>query len=464
MYQIDFKHPSHAYFMGIGGISMSGFARLFHSMGFTVSGSDVYETPVTDQLEALGIHIVYEQIRENITKNIDFIVYTAAIHPDNPEYAAAVELGIPMIDRAQMEGQVMKNYACAIAVSGTHGKTTATSMLSHILLSAQLDPTISVGGMLRAIGGNMRIGSSQYFLTEACEYTNSFLKFAPRIGVILNIEEDHMDFFKDLDDIRHSFRRFAELLPEHGQLIIHGNIENLSEITDGLKCKITTYGILEQNKCLDVTAEKISYDEMGCASYELIVSGENRGSIHLSVPGLHNVENSLAAIGAALACPDISIEAIQQGLLEFHGTDRRFEKKGTVAGVTIIDDYAHHPTEIAATLKVAEQYPHKHLWLVFQPHTYTRTKAFLQDFANVLCGAEHVILADIYAAREIDTKEVSSLDIKEQMEKSGKKNVYYFPSFGEIEDFLLQNCTAGDLVITMGAGNVVEIGEDLLGL
>lgn len=446
--------------MGIGGISMSGFAELLHSIGFTVSGSDTLESKITEHLESLGIHIVYEQVRENITKNIDLVVYTAAIHPDNPEFMAAKELGIPMMDRAEMVGQVMKNYKDAIAVSGTHGKTTTTSMISHILMAADLDPTISVGGILKAIHGNMRIGTSEHFVTEACEYTNSFLKFSPRIGIILNIEEDHMDFFKDINDIRHSFHQFALLLPKDGCLIINGNIDRLEEITEGIACPYITYGVGEKD--YNYTAEHITFDDMGCASYDLIINGRIEERIVLSVPGLHNVENSLAAIalGKQLFLPIIKI---QQGLLEFHGTDRRFEYKGTVGGVTIIDDYAHHPTEIEASLHVSQKYPHKHLWCVFQPHTYTRTKAFLKDFAKALSLAEHVILADIYAAREINTGEISSLDLKRELEALGT-NVSYFPSFGEIEDYLLENCTEGDLILTMGAGNVVEIGEDLLGI
>lgn len=460
MYQIDFKHPNHVYFMGIGGISMSGFAELLYSIGFTVSGSDSMESKITDHLESLGIQIAYGQVRENITENIDLVVYTAAIHPDNPEFMAAKELGIPMMDRAEMIGQVMKNYKDAIAVSGTHGKTTTTSMISHILMSAELDPTISVGGILKAINGNMRIGKSEHFVTEACEYTNSFLKFSPKIGIILNIEEDHMDFFKDINDIRNSFHKFALLLPENGRLIINGNIDRLEEITDGIACPYITYGI--GDKDYNYTAENITFDELGCASYDLVINNRIEERIVLSVPGIHNAENSLAAIALAKHL-FLHIPEIQKGLSEFHGTDRRFEYKGTVGGVTIIDDYAHHPTEIEASLQVSQKYPHKHLWCVFQPHTYTRTKAFLKDFAKALSMAEHVILADIYAAREINTGEISSLDLKRELEALGS-SVYYFPSFGEIEDFLLENCTADDLVITMGAGNVVEIGEDLLGI
>lgn len=460
MYQIDFNHPNHVYFMGIGGISMSGFAELLHSIGFTVSGSDVLESKITEHLENLGIHIVYQQVRENITNDIDLVVYTAAIHPDHPEFLAAKELGIPMMDRAEMVGQVMKNYQNAIAVSGTHGKTTATSMIAHILMAANLDPTVSVGGILKAIHGNMRIGASTHFVTEACEYTNSFLKFSPSIGVILNIEEDHMDFFQDIQDIRDSFHRFALLLPKNGCLIINGNIDHIEEITADIACPYITYGVGKNN--YNYTADHITFDDSGCGSYDLIVNGRIEERIVLSVAGMHNVENSLAAIALAKQL-FVPIADIQKGLLEFHGTDRRFEYKGSVGGVTIIDDYAHHPTEIMASLNVANHYPHQHLWCVFQPHTYTRTKAFLTDFAKALSHAEHVVLADIYAAREVNTGEISSLDLQRELKALGISAVY-LPSFGEIEDYLLEHCTQGDLILTMGAGNIVEVGEDLLGI
>lgn len=460
MYQIDFKHPNRVYFMGIGGISMSGFAELLLCIGFSVSGSDIMESKITEHLESLGIHIIYGQAWENITKDIDFIVYTAAIHEDNPEFMAAKELNIPMIDRAELIGQVMHNYQNAIAVSGTHGKTTTTSMLADILMAADLDPTISVGGILKSIHGNMRIGKSEYFLTEACEYTNSFLKFSPKLGIILNIEEDHMDFFKDINDIRNSFHKFAQLLPDNGRLIINGNIDHLEEITENIACSYVTYGLGDKN--YNYTAENIVYNEMDCASYDLIINGRIEERITLHVPGTYNIENSLAAIAIAKHL-FIHIPEIQKGLSQFQGANRRFEYKGSIGGVTIIDDYAHHPTEIEATLSISRRYPHKHLWLVFQPHTYTRTKEFLKEFARVLSMAEHVILADIYAAREINTGEISSLDLKREIESLGKK-AFYFPSFGEIEDFLLENCTKGDMIITMGAGNIVELGEALLGI
>lgn len=457
-YEIDLKHPCTAYFMGIGGISMSGFARLLLENGFTVKGSDSAESKITKQLVSMGIDIVYGQKAENITDDIDFIVYTAAIHPDNPEFVAAKEKGIPMMERAVMVGQVMKNYKHAIGISGTHGKTTTTSMLTHVFLSAKKDPTISVGGILDSIGGNIRIGHSDNFITEACEYTNSFLKFFPTAEIILNIEADHLDFFRDLDDIRHSFHKYAMLLPEHGILVINSEIASYEDITKDIKCPVITFGLSEN---ADYSARNISFDEYGFGIFELVHNGIPSGeTFHLNVPGRHNISNALSVI-ALSSFYGIPMETIKEGLNSFKGTERRFEKKGSFHGVTVIDDYAHHPTEIKATLTAAETYPHKHLWCIFQPHTYSRTKALLTEFADALSHAEHVILTDIYAAREKDPGDISSKTLQNELKKLGK-DAYYISDFKEIEDFLSEHCSDGDLVITMGAGNVVNIGEALV--
>ena len=457
MYKINFETPIHVHFIGIGGISMSGLAEILLKEGFTISGSDNKESALTDHLEQMGAKVFYGQKASNIIPGIDVVVYTAAIHPDNEEYAEAVRQKLPMLTRAELLGQLMTNYDMPIAISGTHGKTTTTSMLSHILLAGELDPTISVGGILKAIGGNIRVGDSEYFVTEACEYTNSFLHFFPKIDVILNIDEDHLDFFKDLADIRNSFHRFAKLLPKDGTLVINDNIPDLEEITADLDCRVIRYG---NDSSLDYSATNILHDKKGEASFDLIKSGEFIDRISLSVNGDHNVSNALSAIAVAdlLGVP---FSKIKEGLKSFHGTDRRFEYKGEVNGFTIIDDYAHHPTEIAATLAAAQKYPHKHLWCVFQPHTYSRTRALLKEFAQALSLAENIVLADIYAAREQDPGDISSKTLQAELEKLGKK-AYYFPSFDEIEKFLLENCINGDLLITMGAGNVVSIGEALV--
>ena len=457
MYQLHFHQPVPVHFIGIGGISMSGLAEILLKEGFAVSGSDSHPSELTEHLEKLGARICIGQKAENIPDDCAVVVYTAAIHPDNPEFAGAQMRNLPMLSRAELLGQLMRNYKKAIAVSGTHGKTTTTSMISSILLAADTDPTISVGGILPAIGGNIRVGGSDTFLTEACEYTNSFLHFFPTVGIILNIEEDHMDFFKDLADIRHSFHRFAGLLPEDGLLILNSDIENWREIASGVSCPVTTFGSSED---ADYRAGEITYDELAHASFRLIRKGVPAEEYRLGVPGEHNIFNALAAIALAEHM-DIAPEIIRKGLLTFTGTDRRFQYKGEKNGFTIIDDYAHHPTEIRATLQAARHYPHREIWCVFQPHTYTRTKAFLPEFAKALSLADHVVLADIYAARETDTLGISSRNLEQELKALGT-DVHYFPSFGEIEKFLLEHCIHGDLCITMGAGDVINIGEELL--
>ena len=458
MYTIDFHKPIHVHFIGIGGISMSGLAEILLEEGFTISGSDSKESELTDHLTANGAQIFYGQRASNIIDGIDLVVYTAAIHLDNPEYACAKEKGIPMMTRADLLGQIMTNYKIPIAVSGTHGKTTTTSMASHVLLEGGMDPTISVGGILPAIGGNLRVGNSDTFITEACEYTNSFLSFFPKISIILNMDADHLDFFKDIDDIRHSFRLFAEKLPADGTLIINSDTPHYEDIIEDLPCRVITYGLEHE---ADYTAEQITYDEFGHLTFICKYKGNPVGTFSLKVPGIHNVSNALSviALGYLLALdPDV----IQKGLTNFTGTDRRFQFKGEIGGVTIIDDHAHHPTEIKATLTSAKNYPHKSTWCVFQPHTYTRTKALLPDFAEALTLADHVVLADIYAAREKNTLGVSSKDLQRCMLELGTP-CEYFPTFDEIENYLLENCVGGDLLITMGAGDVVQIGEHLLG-
>ena len=458
MYKINFEKPIHIHFIGIGGISMSGLAEILLEEGFTVSGSDSKESPLTKKLESEGAIIHYGQCAENISDGIDCVVYTAAINKANPELMEAVARKIPMLTRAELLGQLMKNYKTPIAVSGTHGKTTTTSMISHILLAADLDPTISVGGILKAIGGNIRVGKSETFITEACEYTNSFLHFYPKISVILNIEEDHLDFFKDLEDIRHSFHQFAALLPSDGTLIINGDIDNYQEIYEGLDCNVITYG---SSDMLDYSAANITYDEKGLVAFDLIKNRKAVDHIQLSVTGDHNVSNALASIATAELL-QIPMETIKKGILSFSGTDRRFEYKGTFNGVTVVDDYAHHPTEIAATLTAARNYPHGRIICVFQPHTYTRTKAFWNQFSDALTLADVVVLADVYAARETDTLGIHCEDLADDIRRKGTES-YYFPSFDAIENFLLETCTDNDLILTMGAGDIYQVGEHLLG-
>lgn len=455
MFEIDFTRPAHIHFIGIGGISMSGLAEVVLERGFTVSGSDNHESILTQHLAQAGAEIFYGQRAENIPEKCDLCVYTAAIHPDNPEYAEAVKRGITMLSRAELLGALMKNYGTAIAVSGTHGKTTTTSMVSCILLAADKDPTVSVGGMLPAIGGNIRVGNSDTFVTEACEYTDSFLSFFPTVALILNVEEDHLDYFGNLENIRSSFRRFAGLLPDDGLLVINAAIDDVSFFYDGLDCRVVTFG-----EGGDFYAEDISYDDLARPSFTCKKGSEVIGRFTLKVPGRHNVDNALAAIACTCSL-DVSVEDIEKGLSEFSGTDRRFQKLGEANGVTIIDDYAHHPTEIRACLTTAQNYPHKKLWCVFQPHTYTRTAAFLQDFADALSLADEVILSDIYAAREENTVGVSSGDIAEKIRENGKEALY-IPEFEDIAENIRGRLSEGDLLITLGAGEAFKVGRILL--
>ena len=458
MYQIDFKKPIHVHFIGIGGISMSGLAEILLKEDFQISGSDAKSSDIIDNLMDMGAIVNIGQCAENITDDIDLVVYTAAVHADNPEYAACVAKNIPMLTRAQLLGQIMNNYKYSVAVSGTHGKTTTTSMLSQVFLEADVDPTISVGGILDSIGGNIRVGQSDYFVTEACEYTNSFHSFFPYISIILNVDADHLDFFSGIQEIIESFHTFAKNLPDNGTLVVNGDMDCLPQVTKDLTCNIVTFGLNDTNAYYPTNIES---DDKGHMNYTLMVNGEAAERVHLNIGGTHNVTNSLAVIAVADLL-GIDREFALAGLACFGGAHRRFELKGTLGNVTVIDDYAHHPTEIKATLTTATHTPHNELWVVFQPHTYTRTKALFEEFADALKGFDHVILVDIYAAREPDTGLVHAKDLADRIKELGS-DARYFSSFEAVENYLLKNCKKNDLLITMGAGDVYLIGEELLG-
>lgn len=457
MNKIDFSKPCHVHFIGIGGISMSALAEILLNAGFKISGSDGHTSEITEKLCSLGAVINTPQSADNVSSDIDVVVYTAAIHPDNPEFARCVELGLPMQTRAELLGQMMEGYKESIAVAGTHGKTTTTSMISEILLAAAVDPTILVGGILDAIKSNVRVGDSKYFITEACEYTNSYHSFFPKYNVILNVEADHLDFFKNLENVRASFKQYANNTSADGILVINHDVDDLAYFTEGLKCEVATFGTGS-----DATAypKDISYED-GCASFVPVLYGEEFPRISLSVPGSHNITNALAALLIAnkMGLPK---DAMVQGLKAFGGARRRFERKGIYNGAIVIDDYAHHPTEISASLKAARNYKPNRLIVVFQPHTYTRTLSFLDDFAMALSCADIVILADIYPAREPDIYGVSSADIAKAMEKYKSSDVHYLGSFEACEKFISKILLNNDMLITMGAGDVNLIGEHLL--
>ena len=444
--------------MGIGGISMSGLAEILLKEGFKISGSDMKESDITKMLEEKGAKVKIGQVKENITDDIDAVVYTAAIREDNEEFCEVKKRNIPLLTRAQLLGQIMAFYKYSIAVAGTHGKTTTTSMMTSVLLKGEKDPTVSIGGMLDMIGGNIRVGSSDYFVTEACEYTNSFHSFNPYISIILNIDNDHLDFFKNLDNIIESFRVFATKTPEEGMIVINGDMDCLSRVTDGLSCRVVTFG--ETDKC-DYIAKDISLNSLGKPEFTVVERGTELGRVTLNVTGKHNAVNSLSVIAAAREL-GISFDDIKEGLLGCSSAKRRFEYKGTTdKGAIVVDDYAHHPTEIAATLKVANEIKKGDLWVAFQPHTYTRTYSLLPQFAEALSVADHVLLADIYAAREKDDGRVSSRDIEKLLKEKGTDAVY-LGDFLSIEKYFEKNSKENDVLITMGAGNIDSVGVSLL--
>ena len=452
MFDIYKDKDKHIHFTGIGGISMSGLAIILLDRGYRVSGSDRSNSPLLEKLRRLGATIYIGHAAENV-KDADMVVYTAAIQDDNPELQEARHLNIPTVDRAEFLGAMMKHFPKAVGVSGTHGKTTTTSMLSLMLLEGGLDPTIMVGGELDAIGGNVRPGSSPYMVAESCEYKGSFLKFFPNIGIILNIDADHLDFYKDINDIYNTFLKFSKNIPEDGLLIGCAEDSRVMDIIKQASCKVLTYGI---NKG-DFTAGSISYNSLGHPSFEVLHNGSPLGYVQLSVPGEHNILNSLAAISCGYYL-GLSFDVMASSLHSYSGTHRRFEKKGEKDGVIIIDDYAHHPTEIKATIRAALNYPHKKLYCVFQPHTYTRTYTLFKEFTEAFHGLDKLILVDIYAAREKDTGIVSSSMLREAICKRGV-NCQYAHDFSSALKILKKELKDGDVVITMGAGDVFKIGE-----
>ena len=440
------------HFIGIGGISMSGLAEILLEHGFKVSGSDRNASPLTDMLENRGAEVHIGHHEDNV-KNADLVVYTAAVAEDNPELVNAKRLNITTLDRAEFLGYLMKDFKYNVAITGTHGKTSATSMISHIALKGDLDPTILVGGQLDIINGNVRSGHSEYFITEACEYKASFLKFFPYVGVILNIEADHLDYYKDLNHIKETFKKFIALIPKDGYLVACGEDENIKEVITEANCGVLTYGIEEG----DLRAKNIVYTERGGASYDAFKGEDKLFTVTLNVPGRHSILNSLASIGAALSL-NVPYEAIIEGLESFYGAHRRFERKGEVNGITVIDDYSHHPTEIKACLSAAKTLPHNKIHCIFQPHTYTRTITLFDEFVNCFFDADELILADIYAAREKDTGIVSSQMLGDKIREKGM-NCKNFHSFEEIVTHLKATVKPGDLVLTVGAGDVVKVGE-----
>lgn len=449
--EMDKSKPIHM--IGIGGISMSGIAEILLSMGYCITGSDSHLSEVTERLQKNNIK-VYEGQREENVIGAGIVVYTAAIKDDNPELKKARELNIPTIERSEFLGELTKLYNETIAIAGTHGKSTTTSMISLIFIEALKEPTIQVGADLKQLNGtNYRVGNSPYFIVEACEYVESFLKFAPKTAIVLNIEEDHLDYYKDLNHIKSAFHKFANLVPQDGTLIINADSMNCLDIMKDLKSNIVTFGIENENS--DWKAKNIRLNENGHYSFTA-TNGDISFDINLSVFGMHNVYNALAAIATAMLY-SIEPATIQKALNDFTGAHRRFEYIGNFNGAQVYDDYAHHPTEIKATISAAKNLPHNKLWVIFQPHTYSRTITLFDEFSKAFNEADEVILADIYAAREIDTGIVSSQKLAIAVNEFSN-NCSYLGSFETIKKYLKENVKEGDLIITVGAGDVYKIG------
>lgn len=454
-FELTSMFEKQVHFIGIGGVSMSGLAAILLKNNIKVSGSDFKESEILTKLKQEGaiIHIGH---KKGYLDNVSLVVYTAAIPEDNPEIVEAKEKNIKMMDRAEFLGFLMKNYTKNVAIAGTHGKTTTTSMLANVTLKGDLDPTILVGGNVDAIEGNFKIGNSEYFITEACEYKASFLKFNPFVGVILNIDEDHLDFYKDITHIHNTFKEFANKIPSDGCLIVCGDDKRAASLVDNLECNTITYGI--ENG--EIKATNISYNNRGCATFTVEKNNTKLFKVTLGTTGKHNILNSLAVISTALFL-GIPKEFIIEGLRDCKGAHKRFDYKGEFNNITVIDDYAHHPVEIKATLDTVKLIPHKKTLVVFQPHTYTRTKTLFNDFISCFKNTDELVLMDIYAAREIDTGLVSSLELGDAIRDFGTKctNV---KTHEEAANYLKSISTPGDIILTIGAGDVVKVADLLL--
>ena len=453
----NIKKYKNVHMIGIGGVSMSGIAAILTNWGINVTGSDTSQSESTDKLISMGIKVTIGHNLEYISK-ADVVVYSAAIKQDDPEMLEAKKLQIPTIERADFLGELTRCYKDTICISGTHGKTTTTSMISLCFLEALKDPSIQVGAFLKNIDGNYRVGNSEHFIIEACEYVESFLKFSPKAEIILNIDNDHLDYFKTFENIKNAFVKYVKLLPDDGLLVINGDDTNCLELPQYTNCNVLTYGI--KNKNVDFYADNISFDNDGFATFDVFFKNEFFCKISLSVPGMHNILNALACISL---CNYYGIDKkdLVTALHSFTGAHRRFEFKGKVNGASIYDDYGHHPTEIKATYSSLKNKTYNESWVVFQPHTYSRTKNLLDDFANALKDFDHIIVLDIYAAREINTFNISSKDLVDKIISLGK-NAMYIPDFEECVSYVKNNIKENDILLTLGAGTVTKIGPMLI--
>lgn len=448
----DYLAPGkRVHLVGIGGVSMCPLAEVLRGMGLTVQGSDMTDSDTVKHLRSLGISVATGHNAENLG-DCDFVIRTAAVHDSNPEIAGAVARGIPVYERAQAWGAIMQHYPNALCVSGTHGKTTTTSMCTHIFMAAQADPTVMIGGTLPLLHAGYRVGHGDTIILESCEYCNSFLCFFPTVAVILNVEPDHLDFFKDLEDIEHSFHKFAELVPGAGYVIANADNQGAMDSVAGLEHPVFTFGLDHPADC---TAADLS-DTDGAPSFDVLVKGEKYAHVTLHVYGRHNVLNALAAASAAYVL-GIPGKAVEEGLAAFTGAGRRFEHKGAYNGAEVYDDYAHHPDELHALLTTARTLGYKRLLVAFQPHTYTRTAKLFDQFVEELKLADVAVVAEIYAAREQNTLGISSADLCRHIPGS-----IYCSTLDKAADQLRRLAQPGDLILTVGAGDIYRAGEKLL--
>jgi len=444
----DYLKPGkHVHLVGIGGVSMRPLGLVLRSHGLMITGSDMNASVSTDELMQKGIHVCIGHKAENI-EGADCLIRTAAAHNDNPEIAAARALGIPVFERAEAWGVIMRNYENAICISGTHGKTTTTSMITQIFMEAKKDPTVMIGGTLPLIKAGHRIGSGDTIILESCEYCNSFLNFFPTVAIVLNVEADHLDFFKDLADIQASFRKFVQLVPENGRIIANGDDQNTMDALHGLE--LLTFGIRE---CNDVYGANFSSD---WHNFDVFCEGTLYTKLSLAVVGRHNALNAIAACAAAYNA-GIPGDVVAAALATFSGAGRRMEYKGSFNGADIYDDYAHHPAELHALLTAAKQLDYKRVICAFQPHTYTRTSAFFEDFVRELCAADLAVLTDIYAARERNLIGISSKMLADKIPAS-----VYCPTLQDVAAFLREAAQPGDLILTVGAGDIYKAGDMLI--
>lgn len=453
----DLTKYQHIHLIGIGGISMSAIAETLHNWKHTVTGSDLNQSAITDTLNSHHIEVTIGHDLEN-AKKADLIIYSAAVKEDDPEIVIAKENAVPLITRGKFVGYLTKRYEESICIAGTHGKTTTTSMISICFLKAQKDPSIQVGAILKNINGNYRVGNSDYFILESCEYQANFLNFFPKTEIILNIDNDHLDFYKTFDHIIKAFQDFTKLLKKDGLLVTNGDDENCLALKNITKSKFICYGI--ENENADFVAKNISYDSNSFACFDVYKRNEFFHHFDLSVTGKHNVLNALACI-AVCDYYGIDTEIIAESLKSFTGAERRLEYKGSFNEISVFDDYAHHPTEILATAKAIKNKTYHESWVIYQPHTYSRTASHLEHFAESLAEFDHIILLDIYAAREKNTVGISSQDLADKIHALGK-NVVYIKDFDEVVNYIRANTKPQDLVLTLGAGTVTEIGPKLI--